>query len=359
MVGLIRKKGAGSFGAVIADQSIKYATILGSAPGRPDLHCSFRPELYGLLAACSLLNEILNFYRLYGKNTENQRHILSWQSEYCWLGTQTLATTNTVTKSNDSCWCRCRIANITRIEQIGGEGYKILPFCHVQAHQDQRKSYSDLSRDAQLNVTTDRLAAAFPNSGYVKQVYHPPSAAKASLYPPSATKASLYINSIAIMSWYKVCLRDVIHTPALREYIQKKWEWTDSTFDGIWWKAHGIALKILSHSDGQKFQKFNYNHLPTNRRLSKFHLHIASSCPSCSAVEETDDHVILCHTNKEKLEAKQIWESDMYHYLSAEHTPSMVRTAIVMLGFHHWIYNKPIPPLAATMLAKCSNRTTS
>lgn len=106
---------------------------------------------------------------------------------------------------------------------------------------------------------------------------------------------------------------------------------------------HGTALKRLSHSDCQKIQKFNYNHLPTNRRLSKFHLHITPNCPCCASDEESDNHVIWCNKG-ERFEAKQLWETDVYHFLSEQHTPPLVRTAI-MLGFHHWIYNKPIPPI--------------
>lgn len=59
------EKGTGSFGAMIADQTKTIATVLGSAPGDPDLHCSFRSEMYGLLAACSLLNEVVQFHRIH------------------------------------------------------------------------------------------------------------------------------------------------------------------------------------------------------------------------------------------------------------------------------------------------------
>lgn len=93
----------------------------------------------------------------------------------------------------------------------------------------------------------------------------------------------------------------------------------------------------------KKIQKFNYYHLPTNRRLSKFHSHISNNCLSCPTAEETDDHIVWCNSN-DRLTAKHIWEQDIFHFLSEKHTPNNVRTAI-MTGFHHWIYNKPIPPI--------------
>lgn len=105
-----------------------------------------------------------------------------------------------------------------------------------------------------------------------------------------------------------------------------------------------MALKRLSHADGQKIQKFNSNHLPpNNRRLSKFHSHINSACPCCNTRDESDDHIVWCN-HGERLDAKQLWEQDLHHFLSEDHTPPPVRTAI-LVGFHHWIYNKPAPPI--------------
>lgn len=44
-----------------------------------------------------------------------------------------------------------------------------------------------------------------------------------------------YLESDAITSKYKECLRHVLHLPELRDYyMKKKWEWSDSTVDEIW-----------------------------------------------------------------------------------------------------------------------------
>lgn len=55
--------------------------------------------------------------------------------------------------------------------------------------------------------------------------------------------------------------------------------------------------------------------------------------------EETDDHIIWCNTG-DRLSSKQLWEADVFHYLSESHT-----VGCTFLGFHHWIYHKAIPPL--------------
>lgn len=206
---------------------------------------------------------------------------------------------------------------------------------NVKAHQDRAPCPYGLSRAAQLNIKADRLASDFPTSGYIKQCYY---------HPPSAVNATLFINSVPIMSKYKECLRHHIHAKDLQEYVQNKWVWSESVYNNIWWnKAHSTALKLLSHSDGQKIQKFNYYRLPTNRRLSKFHVHINNHCPCCPTEEETNHHILWCNSD-DRLTAKHIWENDVFQYLSDMHTRTDVWTAL-MLGFHHWIYHKPVPPL--------------
>lgn len=122
------------------------------------------------------------------------------------------------------------------------KGLKISPFIHVKAHQDRKSAIGGLSRAAQLNVKADKLASDFPTSGYLKQQY----------YTPTAVHATLLINNVPITARYKECLRHHLHEKELRDYVQKKWEWSDATYNNIWWKAHGTALKRLSHSDGQK-----------------------------------------------------------------------------------------------------------
>lgn len=164
------------------------------------------------------------------------------------------------------------------------KGYKIPRFQHAKAHQDKHKSCGELSRDAQLNVQADELATSFQHTDFIRQDYQ----------VPSAVKASLYIKKEAITSKLKECLRHKIHLPELQPYMQKKWDWMDSTVEGIWWSAHGSALKTLSHLDRQIIQKFNYSHLPTNHCLNKLQQpHIEPYCSTCPNVAENDDDHIV------------------------------------------------------------------
>lgn len=330
--GFNQEQGTGSFGAVIADNYKTYAKVFGSAPGEPDLHCSFRSEMYGLLGVCALLNEITTFHHFNGHTNSTQ--LIFYLDSQSTIDRITKHRWNPIPlKDMTSADIDVELQILQELRELEDKGYKIPVFHHVKAHQDRKIAYAELSREAQLNVDADRLASKFPETDFIRQVYS----------PPTAVQVSLVIGTKVITSKYKECLRHAMHAPALQDYIQKKWDWSDTTFHDVWWKAHETALKRLSHSDGQKIQKFNYNHLPTNRRLSKFHLHITNMCPCCNADEELDDHVVWCNSG-DRLAAKQLWEKDVYHFLSEQHTPPVVRTAM-MLGFHHWIYRKPIPSL--------------
>lgn len=145
------ENGTGSFGAVVADADTIYATVLGSAPGAADLHCSFRSEMYGLLAACSLLNEITTFYCLTG--TQNSTKINFFLDSQSTIDRVTSHRWQPIPlKSMMSADMDIELQVLTELKELEDKGYKIPPFHHVKAHQDKKKQYSELSREAQLNV---------------------------------------------------------------------------------------------------------------------------------------------------------------------------------------------------------------
>lgn len=326
------EKGTGCFGAVIGDDNGTVARISGSVPGRPDLISSFRAEMYGILAVYSLLNEVTSFYKL--------THQIRSTSVQTFVDSKSAIAR--ITKHRESSVplghmmstdMDIELQILQEIKDLEMRGYRFRPIKHVKSHQDDHSPFHQLSREAQLNVLADRLASDFDTSDYIWQTYH----------PPSAVAASLYISGTIITSKYRECLRHEAHLPALQEYMKGKWEWSQDVVDSIWWQPHGSALKRLSHADRQKVQKFNYYHLPTNHRLHKFHSYIDGQCEDCKATDEGDDHIIWCNQT-DRLEAKQRWEEDVVHFLSEDHTPPSVRTAL-LVGFHHWIYQKPVPPL--------------
>lgn len=235
--GFSLENGTGTFGAIVADDISTIAPISGSAPGRQYIHCSFRSEQYGLLAVCSLLNKLFSDYDIRGTYTLNGRQ--SSRRITVWLDIKSVI--SRVTKHRhyepqlgDMLDADMDLELQTLLEikaaTIENRGFDVRPLLqYVKAHQDGNKDYCTLSKEAQMNVDADRLATEFATSNYSDQYY----------CPPSAVKASLYIDVVAITAKYKECIRHAVHQPALKQYMQTKWTWEDTTVEDIWWMAHG------------------------------------------------------------------------------------------------------------------------
>lgn len=324
------EQGTGSFGVVIGTHEDEIMTNQGSAPGSVHLLSSFRSEMYGLLAGCLLLVEITNYCKLLiqphhrlsifidnrGVVDRINRHILT-----------PVALCEMLSPDMD-----IELQVLAEIQTLKNIGFDICPIVHVRAHQDKHKQFAELSRDAQLNVRADHLAAEVVSDQLIPITYS----------APAACRATLTINGLPITNKYRENLRNAYDSQDLRAYMQTKYQWCDAVIDDIWWDSHDRAIRRLSHADRQLIQKFNFHHLPTLHR-ERFKLaSTPEECPHCQTLTvETDDHVILC-TSELRMSAKNHWSTVVCEYLSKETTPIAVKKAI-MLGFHHWLLRQPIP----------------
>lgn len=151
--------------------------------------------MYGLLAICSLFNELTTFDDFNGKSRKVRLNIfLDSKStidrvQKHWNSPMPL--TNMLAADMD-----IELQILEEIKELETKGFLIPYFMHVKAHQDNSKSISSLSREAQLNVEADRLATTFQKSKYIRQQY----------VPPLAVKATLFTSSVAVASKYKECL---------------------------------------------------------------------------------------------------------------------------------------------------------
>lgn len=324
------ENGTGAFGVVIGTHSDELMTNQGTAPGTVWLHSSFRSEMYGLLAGCLLLTEITRYCKLTITETHHLSIYLDNKGVLDRINRHTrhpVALCEMLSPDID-----IELQILSELRTIADLGFDIEPIKHVRAHQDNKKQFFDLSRDAQLNVRADRLAAQVTSDNLIEIEYS----------VPPACRASLYINNHAITNKYRESLRRAHDSQALREYMQQKYLWSDTTVEDIWWNGHDRAIRRLSHADRQTIQKFNFHHLPTLRRERFKNSDIPDHCPHCNLNEiETDDHILLC-TSTLRMKAKLHWDKIVSEYLSREHTPLVVKQAI-MLGLHHWILCQPIP----------------
>lgn len=144
---------------------------------------------------------------------------------------------------------------------------------------------------------------------------------------PTAVNAMLNINEMPITLKYQECIRDAYWTNKLFSYYESKFHWEDHVIQQIHWTSFDEALRKLSHSDIQRIQKYNINHLHSNVREQYFHPHKSPLCPSCNCCIETNYHIIQCQA-KNRQQCITEWERSILKYLSQDHTPLYSKNSI-------------------------------
>ena len=153
---------------------------------------------------------------------------------------------------------------------------------YVKGHQDRNRRYKELDEIGQLNVDADAKAREYQEAHGAE---HP------SALMTTATRAHLLAPKGTITGQqYTKFLRYQATAPALREYIQTKYAWSESTMNSVNWDAHRAALGKM-YKRRTHFTKLVFNILPTNSQLNKFD-NGQRRCPSCSSASEDRDHVL-------------------------------------------------------------------
>jgi len=88
-------------------------------------------------------------------------------------------------------------------------------------------------------------------------------------------------------------LRQEIDFPPYREYLRKKFQWTNSDANDIHWEVFSDALRSYPAEDQRRIILLANNKLPL--RDSKAHPHMGShKCPSCQREDEDEWHFLEC-----------------------------------------------------------------
>jgi hypothetical protein len=161
---------------------------------------------------------------------------------------------------------------------------------HVHGHQDDLMD--DLDQLALLNVQADALAT---------QQRRSMQRAAESVPPAPAVRAQLSISGRCITTRPSLYLRHAARSQPLREYLEKRFDWTSSVADSIAWHTFSKAILRLDPPTLQVVQKFNVRWLPTCHRDTSCE---TSGCPNsaCSCSVEDNDHVVRCpgrHSTRE------------------------------------------------------------
>jgi hypothetical protein len=180
---------------------------------------------------------------------------------------------------------------------------------HVYGHQDKVTPYHALPREAQLNVDADSFATNYLLHG-TQSVY--------SEFPQNPV--NLYLNQGIVTRNHKRIIRKAALSPDIRDYMIKKYHWTSTVPNSIWWQIHGSTINKFPTNDRRRLRKYIFQWLPTSQREHRQNDAVSDKCPSCNCIED-HQHLLRCYTTSRATIKDQAY-SKLDTFLSNEkHTP--------------------------------------
>ena len=290
-------EGLGSFGWILAASDNIIAHCRGPAYGDSELMHSFRAEGYGGISATQFIIHAVQYFAIPKAN-----RVFQWKWTCDNLGLikrltklqSTLPTTGLNLRA-DSDVCQQLLHNL---EEIPNRQIK-----HVKGHQD--RSGAILSLDEQLNVLADEQATkyykdelqnssasdrhraldiletvpAMPNSGAQLISRHDPNHPR------------------AITSKIREHLRQAALTPALREYMIRKYRWETSTPEKVNWLAYAKSQKHTKWGQQAAIVKLANRWAATGTELKKRNPLESDQCSACQ-LKEDSNHVLTCASRR-------------------------------------------------------------
>jgi hypothetical protein len=165
-------------------------------------------------------------------------------------------------------------------------------FQHVKSHQDDKRPYDELSLKEQLNVDADQLADQYIVANPDHQYNIVP------MLPTSGVQLNLPHGTVT----YKIKreLRLARTTGPLKEYLCKKYGWTEATFEDIDWECNRRALNRADKDRTIMIKHLN-DIVPVGKQVHRYDPKHPESCPSCDETVETSSHLHTClHPSRQK-----------------------------------------------------------
>ena len=222
-------EGYGSFGWTIACEH-ELMTGRGEAEGPRVLIQSFRAEGYGMLAALRFI------YRMC-EHEDTWPNTTTTVDLYCdnlalikrigWHGKRITTTPKDVSALDYD--IEAEIA--ATIDTLARKNITINEHW-VKGHQDSHKEYHNLTREAQLNIESNREAMHALKEHNRKEDYH----------QMPHTTAMVYLQGLPITIKTENTLRCAYLSHDLRKYMTQRENWNEHIADTIWWEAHKRAL---------------------------------------------------------------------------------------------------------------------
>ena len=175
---------------------------------------------------------------------------------------------------------------------------------HIYGHQDENKPFSELERDAQLNVIVDKKAKEALNYAYENQKFH-----KHPNLPQEGFQ--LWMEKKKIHSHFKQEMRKHIGKQNLRKYLYGKQLISWNTFPLIDWDTLESFMNKQSREFKLWYTKHYTNFCGIGKMMKRMKLWSSDLCPCCQQIpENATTHMYICPhpliTNKRETLFKDI-----------------------------------------------------
>jgi hypothetical protein len=151
--------------------------------------------------------------------------------------------------------------------------------------------------------------------------------------PIPSSKVSLLVHNTTITSHYATHLRKAATRPALLQHCRKQYNWQESIFDSIDWKAHHGAIQKLSFAEMKFVTKFIHQHLAMGLIFHKINPAQSATCSSCQIYNESEAHLLQCPKRRDALE--YFLNNTLGNFLEAQHTcPELTWCLRAILASH-------------------------
>jgi hypothetical protein len=198
---------------------------------------------------------------------------------------------------------------------------------HVESHQDKERHFDDLTRPEQLNVLAalcataalDKLRAAGRTTAF---------------YPLPVCRGYLRDRNGRYVSSRKIrTLRNALPENELRDYLQRRNDWSNETYISINWSAYGSASAGLSDNLRRFVVKLTHNWLPIGVRERRCSA-TSALCRHCNEVE-TVSYLYRCQF---RAEWRHQFLLTLNGYLIEIITAADIR-CIIIKGIESWFLN--------------------
>jgi hypothetical protein len=272
----------GTHGWVISTK--KHALFRGSGPvdGPPDTASSTRSELAGCAASILLVVCVARVWGL--------RH----RSSFGWI-TDSRAAISRIQRYARRHRGRTMPNDADLLSLIASLMRELRrPFTPewVKGHQDTLESYANLPFKARLNIDADFLATRYRQRGRLKSSIHTDH--------QHDQKVSILIQGVRLTSQIDASIRFHINGYHLRQYMQERHGWTDTTWADIDFGLFGQHFKRLRPNHRVTHMKRVHGQLPLGRRRhqqARTKDPTLELCPCCKQYAETSTHLLQCDKN--------------------------------------------------------------